>query len=205
AGIELELTPIGREAFVFFVSRRNPVSGLTQAQVRQIYSGQVTDWKDVGGPRRQIDAYQRNPDSGSQTAFEDVMAGVEIMDPPSWQTFTGMDLMAYRVLDYKNSPGAIGFSFRYYLDSMIRSDEIKLLAIDGVAPTLANTASGEYPFARDFYAVTARARDQLPDADGSAGFDRSARAENAARLIDWIASAQGQELVRKVGYSPLAG
>ncbi|MDR2566997.1 MAG: substrate-binding domain-containing protein, partial [Bifidobacteriaceae bacterium] len=218
AGLELELTPIGREAFVFFVSKRNPVSNLTAAQIRQIYSGQIENWSAVGGRNHQIDAYQRNEGSGSQTAFEEIMGSVEIMIPPHSESAMGP--MVESVLAYKNSNHAIGFSFRYYLDNMIRSDEIKMLSIDGVAPTRENVASGAYPFTIDFYAVTATESyanyphgedDPLWDelgGDMRAWRDRQApdpaRTRNAQRLIDWARSPEGQELVEKVGYVPLA-
>ena len=66
-GVELEITPIGREAFVFFVEEDEPVDGLTQDQLRAIYHGDVTDWSQVGGRAGEIAAFQRPAGSGSQT------------------------------------------------------------------------------------------------------------------------------------------
>ncbi|MDR2347281.1 MAG: substrate-binding domain-containing protein [Bifidobacteriaceae bacterium] len=214
-GVELELTPIGREAFVFFVNQRNSVSNLSADQVRQIYSGQIANWRDVGGSWSEIEAYQRNENSGSQTAFEEVMGDTPIMAPPRDREYTSMSGVAAQVLDYRNSRGAIGFSFRYYLEQMILSDAIKMLSIDGYAPTPENIASGDYPFTIDFYAVTVKGynADAAEAWWGDAGADAQSRAHpsaedqerarQATRLVDWITSAQGQELVEKVGYVPL--
>ncbi|MDR2348411.1 MAG: substrate-binding domain-containing protein [Bifidobacteriaceae bacterium] len=196
----LDETPIGREAFVFFVSQANPISGLTTDQVRQIYSGEVDNWSQLGGASRHIDAYQRNEGSGSQTALEEIMGDFPITYAPASSEIDSMSGMTAVVLDYKNSPGAIGYSFKYYLDTMIRSDEIKILAIDGVAPSAETIASGEYPFAVEFQAVTATSLEATVDSD-----TQVARAANTRRLLEWIGSAQGQELVRKTGYVPLWG
>lgn len=66
----LKLTPIGREAFVFFVNKRNPVDSLTVEQIKDIYSGTVTNWKEVGGKKASIRAFQREENSGSQTKLQ---------------------------------------------------------------------------------------------------------------------------------------
>lgn len=70
AGRELKLTPIGREAFVFFVNKRNPVDSLTIEQIKDIYSGTVTNWSEVGGKKASIRAFQRAENSGSQTKLQ---------------------------------------------------------------------------------------------------------------------------------------
>jgi phosphate transport system substrate-binding protein len=191
-GLELKLTPIGREAFVFIVNQRNRVSNLTADQVRDIYSGEITNWSEVGGARRDIEAYQRPPDSGSQTALQKIMGDRSIMPPKIDQVYASMGGLYDAVADYKNYQSALGYSFRYYLNEMIGGDEVKLLSIDGVEPTLENIRNGEYPFTQNFYAVTVTGR-ELSAAE-------RARAENAERLIDWIGTSQGQELVEKVGY-----
>jgi phosphate transport system substrate-binding protein len=220
AGVDLELTPIGREAFVFFVSQDNPVSNLTAEQVRQIYSGEIANWREVGGPNRAITAYQRDEGSGSQTALLQVMGERPLAPAPQDESALGsMGGMAATVLDYKNSPGAIGFSFRYYLDTMIQSDQLKVLSIDGVAPTAESIAAGDYPFSVTFHAVTAshpdwaEAESRGADSRGADARDQSRqpaeperpRANSTRRLIEWITSPQGQELVKKVGYVPLDG
>ena len=81
AGKELHLTPVGREAFVFFVNSKNSVTGLTVEQVQGIYTGEITNWKEVGGKNQRIRPFQRDENSGSQTALQTLMAGLPLMEP----------------------------------------------------------------------------------------------------------------------------
>ncbi|MDR1151606.1 MAG: substrate-binding domain-containing protein [Bifidobacteriaceae bacterium] len=196
-GLDLRATPIGREAFVFFVSLHNPVSDLSTDDVRAIYSGDITNWKQVGGPNRAIEPYQRNRDSGSQIAFEKLMEGYPVIAPRETYEYGSMGDLYDAVADYRNHRGALGYSFRYYIEAMADAErnQVKLLAIDGVEPTPQTIATGQYPFASEFYALTVTGRTLTP-AD-------QARADNATRLVDWILSAQGQQLVDNVGYVPL--
>ena len=68
-GVEFKLTPIGREAFVFFVNAKNPVNGLSTKEIQNIYSGESTNWSEFGGKDSAIRAFQRPVNSGSQTAL----------------------------------------------------------------------------------------------------------------------------------------
>ncbi|MDR1532808.1 MAG: substrate-binding domain-containing protein [Clostridiales bacterium] len=201
-GIELALTPIGREAFVFIVNSHNNISGLSQDDIRRIYSGAVRDWSEISGgaARGGIEPYQRPEGSGSQTALQKIMGNLPIIEPKARQVFSFMGGMYNAIADYKNYKGAIGYSFRYYIETMLNDAElqkVKLLKIDDAAPTVENIASGAYPFAGNFYAVTAANR--VP----AAGSEK-ARAENTRALIDWILSEQGQSLVEQTGYVALS-
>ncbi|MFB5089233.1 substrate-binding domain-containing protein [Psychrobacillus sp. PGGUH221] len=186
-GKELELTPIGREAFVFFVNQKNKVNGLTMEQIKDIYSGKVTNWKGVGGADDSIRAFQRPADSGSQTALENLMGDTSIMEAPSEDIATGMGGIINEVSQYKNFKNAIGYTFRFYSTEMVGNEKIKLLEIDGVAPTKETIRSGAYPIASEFYIVTA-------------GSDNP----NVEKMIEWILSEQGQKLLEKAGYVPIA-
>lgn len=73
-GAYLVYTPFAREAFVFVVNKYNPVTTLSDAQIRAIYSGKITQWREVGGDTNPIQAWQRPEDSGSQTAIWQLMA-----------------------------------------------------------------------------------------------------------------------------------
>jgi phosphate transport system substrate-binding protein len=195
-GLELEMTPIGKEAFVFMVNSENEIEDLSQSQVRGIYAGDIRNWREVGGPSAIIEAYQRQENSGSQTELKKIMGSSRIREPKKEQVYSMMFGMYNAIASYKNYKNAIGYSFRFYIESMLNDAElkqVKLLRIDGIAPNVLSIASGEYPFAESFYAVTARNREPADD-------DERARRENAKRLIDWILSAQGQELVEKTGY-----
>ncbi len=186
-GIKLEMTPIGREAFVFFVNKKNPVNSLTLEQIRAIYAGEVKNWSEVGGKEDAIRPFQRPQDSGSQTALQNLMGNVPIMEAPTEDIASGMGGIINEVAQYKNYKNAIGYTFRYYSTEMVGNDEIKLLAIDGIAPTEENIRNGTYPITSEFYAITA-------------GTDNP----NTQKLLDWILSPQGQALIEKVGYVPIS-
>jgi phosphate transport system substrate-binding protein len=188
AGLDLQLTPIGREAFVFYVPSENPVSGLTQTQIRGIYSGQLTQWNEVGGGSGGIRAFQRPAGSGSQSMLEKIMGDTPLMKAPVQNEVAGMGGIVQKTSDYINYPGAIGYSFRVFVANILQAGGIRLLSIDGVAPTEATIADGSYPFAAEFYAATIG----LPSGESK-------------RFIDWMRSPEGQRLVERTGYVKLAG
>lgn len=188
AGLDLQLTPIGREAFVFYVSSANPVAGLTQAQIRGIYSGQITRWSEVGGGRGAIRAFQRPADSGSQSMLEKIMGDLPLMKAPVQNVVGGMGGVVQQTSDYINYPGAIGYSFRVFVNNILHAGGIRLLTVDGIAPTPETITDGSYPFSAEFYAAT------IGPPEGE-----------AKRFIDWMRSPEGQTLVERTGYVGLKG
>ena len=182
-GKDLKLTPIGKEAFVFFVNDKNPVQSLTEDEIKGIYKGDITNWKEVGGKNKDIRAFQRPQDSGSQTALQHFMGDTPIMAPPVEDIASLMGTIIDQVSDYKNYRNAIGYTFRYYSTEMTKNNRIRLLAIDGVEPTKGTIRSGEYPITNELYAVTAGNDNPQVDA-----------------FIDWILSEQGQKIVEETGY-----
>ena len=78
-GADLVVTPVAREGFVFILHKDNPVDSLTQQQLRDIYSGRVTNWSQVGGMDEEIRPFTRNWDSGSQTAMEEFMGSQQLI------------------------------------------------------------------------------------------------------------------------------
>ena len=193
AGVELHMTPIGREAFVFFVNSKNPVTSLTVEQIQGIYSGTVTNWREVGGRNQRIRPFQRAEDSGSQSALQRLMDGLPLIEPEEEDRIGGMGGIIREVASYRNYKNAIGFSFRYYATEMVQNGDIRLLALNGVAPTKETIRDGSYPIASEFYAVTA----------APAGQPALERNEDAAAFLAWILSSQGQEIVEKTGYVAL--
>ena len=82
-GVELEVIPVVREGFVFYVNGKNPVDNLTTEQIQKIYTGEITNWKEVGGEDEKITAFQRPVNSGSQTGMLSlVMKGLKLMEAP---------------------------------------------------------------------------------------------------------------------------
>jgi phosphate transport system substrate-binding protein len=191
-GVELALTPIGKEAFVFIVNEQNPISSLTIEQVQKIYTGEITNWREVGGKNKTILAFQRNANSGSQTAMENsVMKDLPLKTAIKEEVSVSMGglLNVIADADYRNAENAIGYSFRFFVTDMQETKGVRLLAINGVEPTPENIANGSYPLTQEFY-IVARKGDITP---------------NAQKLIDWFLSDQGQALIKDVGYIPLKG
>lgn len=187
-GVELEMTAIGADALVFICSLENSVTSLTDAEIREIYKGNITNWSQVGGEDHDIIPYQRNKDSGSQTLFDKLInLGDELMEAPSDIRIGSMIGLLEAVADYDNSKDAIGYTVYYYLTNM-EDDKLstsKLLAVDGVAPTNESIASGEYPYVNDFYVVI---RADAPE-------------DSPERILyNWIISEQGKELARRENY-----
>lgn len=182
-------TPIGAEAFVFFVHKDNPIDGLTSDQIRGIYSGRITNWKELGGKDEEIAAYQRNEGSGSQSMLRRFMGDTPIMQAPTDKVNDFMIGIIETVADYRSRPNSIGFSFRYYVEGIVKNPDIKLLAIDGIEPTAENIRNGSYPIVTPFYAVTYEENEN----------------ENVQKLIDWILSDEGQYIIEETGYVGIVG
>ncbi|OXM86016.1 PstS family phosphate ABC transporter substrate-binding protein [Paenibacillus rigui] len=185
-GVKLKLTPIGKDAFIFLVHRENPVSNVTVAQLQAIYSGQLTNWKEIGGADSRIVAFQREKNSGSQTFMEQkIMKGLPFAEPPKERKAGGMGGLIEAVADYHNADNALGYSFYYYASEMNRREEVKFLAVEGVEPNKDNIRSKTYPFTAELFAVT---REDEP--------------ENSAanRMVAWILSEEGRQAVEAGGY-----
>jgi len=190
AGVALVAEPVCMDAFVFLTRADNPVESLTLRQIQGIYSGEITNWREVGGPDQAITPYQRQPNSGSQTAMEQMVMQdqgqrIDMMES-GYYLIGEMGALILAVGDYKNTNGAIGYSYLYYYENLYPSDDVKLLAVDGVAPTAENIQSGAYPFTVSYYAVRR---------DGEAA---------AEAFTAWLVSDEGQAVVDLAGYVPLS-
>ena len=186
AKAELESKPIGRDALVFIVNENNPVKSLTQQQLRDIYAGKITNWKDVGGQDLDIVAFQRGEDSGSQTLFKKLLIqDGELMDPPTELAPAAMGELVDSIAAYNNSANAISFSVYYYIDQMYSQPGLRLLAVDDVTPSNNTIADESYPLCNEFYAVI------HPDA----------AADSPERILyDWLDTDAGQDCIKKSGY-----
>lgn len=168
-GVELELTPIGREAFVFLVNKNNPVDNLLMQELKDIFTGKITNWKDVGGTWRPINVVQRNEGSGSQTALEKLI-GEEVK--PNYFGPLG---------------GSLGFSFRFYVEELTKHGHIKMLSLNGVYPNRENVQNNTYPIVSNFFAVTRKGETN----------------PNVQKVLDFVLSPTGQDIIDEVGYVSL--
>lgn len=186
-GVELNIIPATSSAFVFIVNSENPVGGLTFDQVQQIYTGEITNWSDVGGEDAPIIAYQRPTGSGSQTAMLSlVIKDKEIITPPTSQIQGEMGELINAVAEYDNAENSIGYSYFYYVNTMYKKDTIKMLSIDGVEPTIETIKNGEYPIYTNGFIVT------RSDAD-----------ENTLKWVEAVLSERGSKIIENAGYVPV--
>ena len=169
-GVELVYVPVGYEAFVFFVNENNPVDDLTVSQIKDIYAGEITNWAEVGGADRIINPLDRPEGSGSQTVMLKFMGDREIKKNP-------LGIFG----------GAIGFSFRFYVEGVVANGGIKLLSVNGIEPTEENIRNGSYPIIYQFYAV----------------YRKDNQNENVQRLVDFMLSEDGQKIIDENGYTPI--
>lgn len=185
-GVGLEVQAIGYDAPVFLINDGNPVESLTHEEIVGIYTGEITNWSQVGGDDLDIVAYQRVENSGSQVMMRaQVMQGVEMVDAPKEFRTSEMGELVDAIASYKNTANSIGYSVYYYIDNMYMKSGIKLLKVNGVEPTNATIASGEYPYRQPFYAVIrADAAEDSP----------------ARQLFNWLKTPEGRQLVEDAGY-----
>jgi len=186
--IKLTLVPIGREAFVFFVNKANPVNNLTIEDIQGIYSGRIKNWKKLSGVNQKIRAFQRPQNSGSQTILEKIMGDTPIAKPRRENVSGGMMGVINEVAAYRNFSNAVGYSFLYFSTEMVKNDQIKLLSVNGIYPSKETIQNESYPLYENFYAIY---------------IDTDDKNENIEPFINWILSQQGQVLVQRTGYIPL--
>lgn len=193
--VELEVIPVVKEGFVFYVNSNNEVSNLTTEQIQKIYTGEITNWKEVGGKDEKIMALQRPVNSGSQTGMLSlVMKGQKLMEAPKENLIDTMEAIINFVSSYTNGRNSIGYSYYYYATTMFKTiDEtvasnIKLLGVDGVVPNNKTIKDGSYPFNTAYYIIINKADD-----------------ENSAsrKLANYLLSARGQAVAEKAGYVPV--
>ena len=186
-GVELEYTPIGKEAFVFFVNQNNPLNSLTTQQIKDIYHGDITNWKEVGGDSHDIVAFQRPERSGSQAMMNYFMGDVSLKVPLTYEMQSAMGGIITEVAQYYNEDGAIGYTFKYFLEGLNQEENVKILSVDGIYPTVENIKNQSYPISTFLYCVTLKSNEK----------------ENVKKLKEFLLSSQGQYIIEKTGYCGL--
>ncbi|MBR3153054.1 MAG: substrate-binding domain-containing protein [Clostridia bacterium] len=194
AGVELEVIPVVKEGFVFYVNSENPVDSISFEDIQKIYTGEITNWKELGGNDEKIVAFQRPVNSGSQTGMLSlVMKGLKLMDAPKENLVDTMEMIINLVSNYDNGKNSIGYSYYYYATTMYEdidkdvANGIKLVKVNGIEPNYETIKSGEYPIETAYYIVV-RKNDQN---------------ENTRKLVEAMLSHRGQNVAKEAGYVPV--
>ncbi len=188
-GVELNIIPATASAFVFIVNTENPVNNLAFEDIQNIYAGNITNWKDVGGADAPIIAYQRPTGSGSQSAMLSlVMKDVPIMTPPQSQVQGEMGELVDAIAQYDNAKDALGYSYFYYVNTMYKRETIKMLSVNGVAPTIETIKDGTYPiFTNGFIVIRGDEEADSP----------------ASLWVEAVLSTRGSKIIEDNGYVPV--
>jgi phosphate transport system substrate-binding protein len=138
--------PLGASGTALAVHASNPVTGLTKDQVRKIFSGEITDWKDVGGTPGKIRLFIREPISSTRTVFESYFFGGKPTYPRDTVEVNELGETLQAIYSFPTAIGMVTMSERTYTDSQIR-----LLAIDSVAANAQNLRDGTYKVRRPLH------------------------------------------------------
>ena len=171
----LQETKIAIDGIAVITNKNNPVKNLTTDQVKDIYTGKITNWKEVGGNDADIVVVSREDGSGTRDGFQEIV-GFESGDLTSnAQISDGSGNIKTTVQGNENAIGYISFG---YLD-----DSINSVKIGGVEPKEENVYNKKYPISRPFLLVT------KGDATG-----------DAKSFIDYVLSDEGQKTIEKEGF-----
>lgn len=169
-------TRVAKDALSVYVHPENTIQDLDMDQLRRIFSGQVTNWRDVGGEDLAIELVIRTPASGTFQYFRDhVLAGTQYGHAARIAATT--EQVVRFVAQHK---GAIGYG------GMAYGSDVVHCAINGVQPTTTNVINGTYPLTRYLFLYT----QNLPRGE-------------VKSFLDWVLRTDNQELVRRVGYFPI--
>ena len=185
-GVVLETAPLAIDALVFIVNPKNPVKNLTADQVRKIYTGEITNWKEVGGVDHAITPYIRNADSGSQEKMETlVMDGLTMIDGTYMYEIIGSQ-MASPYLQIEGDEYGIGYTPFFYCTAMVRDlMMVDMLSIDGVAPSKESLRDNKYPFVSSIYAAVRKTEDHE---------------SMAYKLYQFLFTKKGADMIDESGY-----
>jgi phosphate transport system substrate-binding protein len=173
---------VAKDGLSIYVSEQNPVKHLSFAQLRDIYTGVITNWKQVGGSDATIVLYGRENSSGTYVYFKDnVLLGRDYS--PRCQTLPGTAAVVNAVARDPNGIGYGGAAYAKGIKECAVSRDDKSPA---VLPGAATVKDGSYPVTRNLFFYT-----------------RNRPAGDAKKFIDWVLSPEGQALATQVGYFPV--
>jgi phosphate transport system substrate-binding protein len=171
-----------RDGLAVYVNAASPLTELTMDQLKGVFTGKITNWKDIGGPDAKIIPYSRENSSGTYVFFkEHVLGGADFT--PRAQTMPGTAAVVNAVGKEKFG---IGYGGAAYAKAIKIVKVKKDAASPAIAPDKATVLNGTYPLARPlFFYLRAKPTGDLKS------------------FIDWVLSPDGQGIVEKVGYYPI--
>lgn len=134
--------PLGQDGIVIAVNTKNSVDGVTSEQLKDIFSGKITNWKEVGGSDGKINVIRREDGSGTLDAFESIVMGKDTKIKSDAVVQSSTEAVKQSV---KTDENAIGFVSYAHMSS-----DVKALKIDGVSPSDDTIADGSYKLQRPF-------------------------------------------------------
>lgn len=174
----LTQTTIAIDGIAIIVNPANSVADLSMDQIAQIYTGQITNWSDVGGDDAEIVCIGREAGSGTRDGFETITDTKDACKLSQELTSTGDVIQTVA-----NNPNAIGYASMADLN-----DSVKTLTVDGVAPTEDTVLDGSYKIQRNFNVITN---------------DSATLSPQAQAFFDYITSADAADLISKAGAVPV--
>jgi phosphate transport system substrate-binding protein len=176
--------PVAVDALAVYLNNQSPIQHLTMEQVRRIFQGEITNWKDIGGPDSNILLYGRENSSGTYVFFkEHVLANGDFAE--RYQPLSGTAAVINAIV---KDPNGIGYGGIGYAKDVKAISIAKDATSDPVAPTMENALSNKYPLSRFLFWYTA-----------------GAPAGTIEELVEWVVGPQGQAVVQEVGFYPLKG
>ena len=175
----LKETTLALDGIAIIVNPQNPVKDLSLEQIAKIYTGEITNWKDVGGDDAEIVLIGREAGSGTRDGFESITDTKDACQYRQELTSTG-DV----ITTVSQNPNAIGYAS---LASI--KDSVKALTVNGVAPTEATVKDGTYLVQRPFVLVTK---------------EGVALSETAQKFFDFATSADAASIISAAGAVPVA-
>ena len=158
---------IAKDGVAVVVNPENTVTELTSEQIAKIFTGEITNWSELGGADAEIAVFGRDSASGTRSAFEEIL-GIEDQCAYLNEYASTGDVVA----NVSTNPNAIG-----YVSLSAVSDSVTAVAVDGVAPSEETVADGSFPIQRPFVIVTVEGQELSPAAQ--AFFDYATSAEVA--------------------------
>ena len=166
-------TTVAYDGIALLVNTENPVSNISLEDVKKIYTGEITNWKELGGDDSPIVVVSREEGSGTRDAFQEIV-GYKSEELTKDATISdGSGAVKTTVAGNKN---AIGFASFEYIDNTV-----KALSVNDIEPTAENVKAGDYKISRPFILVTKE--DTLT--------------ENGQKLMDFVLSTEGQQIVEE--------